>query len=464
MQQPMVATMPLTELVCNLQQSVNIQAIFKAATNDLINVYIQFIEMTIGPDLSIGSTWSVTAHGRACIFTHQDGGILGADLQTGDEALLHHVQQHKDADGNWVFTFVPGVSNIIMQNLVERPKQGILDIGCGLGLFSVAARLAGYKVVDAIDSNANMTMIYNKIHDSTTATTGDLNDWSIIAQLGRRNAQGMTLGFSCQPYSASGLQQGHHDRRDITHAMVRAIWALNLDFGVLECVSEFAIFDSGKNLKDLTQALDLMGYKLFTHITQLRDIRPMFSKRWTAHFVKHATAQKFREHNVHNMLPPYWQVQTGASNLADIGLRPFMESSWPDSHIQQLRWSLAEINLYSDPDLLPDRGSTRMITPNSTLGRPMHRQVSHAVPCQCGCGPPLSIAHMKQKGGCFAKGMVNNGTPCHIHPYIQAVTMAAPAAMRIPDQHLRLVSALLGNAIAVPQVLFVSTLSMVRSP
>jgi len=58
---------------------------------------------------------------------------------------------------------------------------------------------------------------------------------------------------------------------------------------------------------------------------------------------------------------------------------------------------------------------------------------------------------MKRGGGCFVKGIAFGSQIAHIHPYITAVAMGAPATLHIPQRQLRMAGALIGNAVPIPQ-------------
>lgn len=442
-----LCSMPITEYACYLQDTLVPARSVRANNGEFVNVEVTFQAMHTEGDSNFGAKWWVRAHGRLCLLVHEHGKNLGPSIQEDDTGLLHNVRLDKDEYGAWTFVYIDMRSALIIRVDEKSDPEGVIDLGCGIGFLSYAATLCGFRPLLAVDNNQHMVDMYNFTHDGCRAILGDINSFHTIAKISMARAAGISLGISCQPYAEAGKKLGLDDKRDLNFGLLRTIWALQPAFGVLECVSNFAT----QQLTDLSTALQVLGYRLQGRTTQVRPVRPVSSTRWTCRFYKFAQAELFENHDLYNhTLDQGWPTMQPPT-LASVGLAPFLTNDWQDEHVDQLRWTVAEQELYGRRDLMPHNTTSRLIDIHGALPRPMHRSSSHAIPCPCGCSPALSLPFLQRGGGVFAVGVINSGVPCHLHPFAVANAMGAPANMRIASNKLRLCAALVGNAVPIPQ-------------
>ena len=116
-------------------------------------------------------------------------------------------------------------------NMVE------LCSGIGVGTFGFEA--VGMTAVAAIDHSQPFCDLYKALHPTTKVICGDIGNSQIIAELfdACPNAATLMSGFSCQPFSSGGQQQGAgDDRSQALPATLKVAKALQCRIIILECV------------------------------------------------------------------------------------------------------------------------------------------------------------------------------------------------------------------------------------
>ena len=112
--------------------------------------------------------------------------------------------------------------------------------GCsGIGGISHGAQAVGIVTTVAVDSNALMTDLHSQ-HSGAEVITGDLGEISVITEVWRRadNAQILSAGFSCQPFSSLGDQRSGQDPRSASlPKALKAASYLQCKIVMLECVT-----------------------------------------------------------------------------------------------------------------------------------------------------------------------------------------------------------------------------------
>ena len=246
-----------------------------------------------------------------------------------------------------------------------------------------------------------MVEIYNKVHNFPElgqAKVMDLGATSTLATLSRSGASGILLGISCQPFARTGMQRGLSDNRDLTKAFLVALWALQLDWAIVECVAPLEQFDRGKVRRDFEIALNTLGYVLRDRVTNVRDVRPMLSNRWTAIVLPSRTHQLLLMRNLWSMAHAIWTPRH-VNTLSAVGAADWLYITDFEVNLH-LDFDNAEQQCYNDPELIPRTGR-RPLGPQDILPRPMHRMTSHTRRCPCGCAGPLGKDFMLAGGGVF---------------------------------------------------------------
>ena len=137
-------------------------------------------------------------------------------------------------------------------------------------------------MVAAFDANPTVVQAYNELHKPKCAKVSSLGAPNTAKWLAESGTNGMVLGAPCQPYGKSGSGLGPRDRRCAFVQLLQCIHWAQLQWVVVECAPTIPQHDGGNTLRDLVQALRLLGYAITWRVTELARLRPIRSRRWTA--------------------------------------------------------------------------------------------------------------------------------------------------------------------------------------
>eukprot|EP00975_Prorocentrum_lima_P007980 1707208-Prorocentrum_lima.AAC.1 len=145
---------------------------------------------------------------------------------------------------------------------MEPHNEVLLDLACGIGGFTAAARSLGHPVAAAVDTNAQILQTYAALWGRGGVLQADVCSPATIRALRRRRAAVACMGFPCQPFSRAGDQQGLRDERADLYRLLPELHALLRPWGwILENVANFATLDGGRFAADLRGAFQDMGMR-----------------------------------------------------------------------------------------------------------------------------------------------------------------------------------------------------------
>eukprot|EP00975_Prorocentrum_lima_P028669 6024572-Prorocentrum_lima.AAC.1 len=123
----------------------------------------------------------------------------------------------------------------------------VLDLACGIGGFTEAARALGMRVEAAVDVNPKILSTYKQLWGADHVRCADLCVASTLRDLQDAKAAFICLGFPCQPFSQAGNKQGIKDERSLLFQMIPELHAILRPWGrVLENVANFANLQNGE--------------------------------------------------------------------------------------------------------------------------------------------------------------------------------------------------------------------------
>lgn len=322
----------------------------------------------------------------------------------------------------------------------RAPLPSILDCGCGVGGFGIAAGLCGFSTVAALYVNQSVVGAYNAIHGTSMAERANVHDTRWLEKAAGLGAHGFTMGLPCQPYASLGIGMGQRDKRDATYSALYAIWILSPDFICLECV---AVFDDDT----FTRALVAMGYTCRIDITQLGEVAPMHCERWTC-----AAWKSINPAVPRSSLAP-WQAYSAQPTMNSCGFDRLL-FDYSEDEKQDLKLDLAELAMLGDPKIRSCVGKIKHSWTH--LMRHKHRAASLQRHCPCGCAGPISRGYL-QRGGLYLQYLEMEGTLLHFRPSLIAACMLFPLGINFSAVKPRMALAMLGNAISPLQALVMLT-------
>lgn len=138
-------------------------------------------------------------------------------------------------------------------------KLKLVDICAGTGAFSTAFENTGkFETIYAIDNDPNCSSTFNLNH-SIRLTILDVNTNIVNIP----NADIITAGFPCQPFSNAGLKLGFHDERsNVFWSILKIIKRTQPRFIVLENVKNLKTHDNGKTFSVIINNLADLGYSI----------------------------------------------------------------------------------------------------------------------------------------------------------------------------------------------------------
>ncbi len=154
----------------------------------------------------------------------------------------------------------------------ERITPLVVDLCCGMGGLSLAAKQLRMKVLAGVDIGQSATRTYQHNFPHATAITGSVRSQSLIRDckeliVQERKSYQQTIvvsGPPCQGFSVAGPRDPNDPRNQILLAVARFIVAIQPRCALLENVARILDADHSTRLRQLTSILDNGGY----HVTE----------------------------------------------------------------------------------------------------------------------------------------------------------------------------------------------------
>ena len=278
----------------------------------------------------------------------------------------------------------------------DTNKDGLADLACGIGGFTVGGLAAGWRPVVAIDTHPQAVEAYRALHGEThPCLCADLLCPDTLRQVTHANPAVIALGFPCQPFSAAGYQRGFGDERSrillalLTYAAVLRPHAL-----VLENVHGFAVAANGDYARQLGEALAALAPAFHTQAetVDLREVRPLKRTRWLAFCPRQSQWLRLPPHLQRLITTATWTPRRSRT-LASLGI-PRPGASYQDMMLPQDSYQR-----YIDGRYLPNDFRSRYVQNWDALPALTHSYGSEFCACPCGCRPAgLSEFHLRKKG------------------------------------------------------------------
>ena len=270
----------------------------------------------------------------------------------------------------------PRISYADMFNLVE------LCAGIGIGTQGFAE--LGFKTVVAIELRKPSAEAYKQLHPEVEVICGDIRDKSVVGEVYRRHPRSTAImaGFSCQPFSGGGAQQGVADSRaDVLLGVMNAAFLLRCPLLVLECVKNAG---SNRYVRNVVESFrDEMGFHLSEGLLSLESCWVSRRDRWWAILA----APCLGPINI-----PQLPSLVFPSKLRHIIPKPFPCS---DRELEELVLSEADMRVLVS--IKPDFGS--MYLPlNGKCPTCLHSWGNQFGPCPCGCRLAFSASTLRDRG------------------------------------------------------------------
>jgi DNA (cytosine-5)-methyltransferase 1 len=142
----------------------------------------------------------------------------------------------------------------------------VFDCFCGLGGLSLAAELAGLKLIGGFDADPNAVELYKNLFPGKLALQHDLlieRPKTVLRKAGiaRGDVSILVGGPPCQPYSINNHQRGTDDERcGLIERYLEFVSLLRPEWLLLENVPGFAFIAGGLFLRSLFRSLQGRGY------------------------------------------------------------------------------------------------------------------------------------------------------------------------------------------------------------
>lgn len=142
----------------------------------------------------------------------------------------------------------------------------VIDLCCGMGGLSVAARDLGMAVVGGVDVNPTALRTFSKNFPEAKAIRGSVRSRTILERCralleGDRKALSVVLsGPPCQGFSAAGSRNAEDRRNGVLVAVAHAIGQIQPDCAVIENVSMVLADKHGDRIKSFGRVLTEAGY------------------------------------------------------------------------------------------------------------------------------------------------------------------------------------------------------------
>lgn len=152
-----------------------------------------------------------------------------------------------------------------------------IDLFAGAGGLSLGLQNAGWEVVAAVEVDKYATATHHANFPGTKSIRCDVRDvdWSQY-----RGIDLVAGGPPCQPFSVSGKQLGHADRRDMVPEFIRIVSQVRPAAFIMENVKGLALAKFKDYLDKAINALKALGYNVNHTVLNAADFGvPQFRER-----------------------------------------------------------------------------------------------------------------------------------------------------------------------------------------
>ena len=176
----------------------------------------------------------------------------------------------------------PG-SVIYHRRAVRDDLWNVIELCAGMGVGCMGFQHAGMKVAAAVEWSQPFAEAFAESHPDVPIFHGDIGDTTILQKVHAAHPFpcAMMCGFSCQPFSTGGAQQGALDVRSATlPKTLKAAHLLRAVVVILECVPDAGSNNMVRGLVDTF--VQEFGYHLSEVQLKLEDVWVSRRSRWWA--------------------------------------------------------------------------------------------------------------------------------------------------------------------------------------
>eukprot|EP00435_Cladocopium_sp_Y103_P046929 s615_g13.t1 len=266
--------------------------------------------------------------------------------------------------------------------------MNLTELCSGAGLSSVGFKRAGFHHKCAVERQPKLAELHTLLHPGVPVVCADITHDATVGLVFDQISEPSSLmvGFSCQPFSRGGLQQGQHDSRASSlPGAIRMTHLLQAPALFLECVSEA---QDNPFVKAHVQALcTILGYHVVECNLKLEDTWAACRHRW-------------------------WMVATHP-NLGPVSIPPFPKGSplvvrdlipyvkrWPHDDEVQLLLSPEEIAAFQ---ITGQPLRSHNVKPDAKLPTALHSWGGQTRACECECRSSGFSEGLLKERGLFAQ-------------------------------------------------------------
>ena len=326
----------------------------------------------------------------------------------------------------------------------------VVDMCCGIGLFSSVAEQFSMTTVAGVDINAKWQTMFESSHPGAKFLTGDVADVGVIQSLLQDDVfySWVVAGVSCQPHSKAGDKKGMQDDRAASLPRVlHTSWLMQSPLIILECVADIIKDAAVQSL--LRQFCQTTGCCLTQKILKLSDVWPTARTRWFAILTSPLIGP------VHlDDLPS----QLSRKTISEV--MPFIKK-WDSKDEDQIHLSLYELAKFYQ--FATGGIESQYIKMNGMLATCLHSAGNQLYACRCGCRGPFTLERLANKG-LFATLIPLDETVYHMNQHMRNCRYLHPVEMMILqggnpqacyDPDLRLCLAAIGQCVSPIQACWV---------
>ena len=256
------------------------------------------------------------------------------------------------------------------QSLSMSHVFNLIEICAGVGLSALGFEKAGFRQVCAVEKQPKLAALHQRVHPDVPVICADITDDSAVCQVFAQCPEPATVmaGFSCQPFSRGGSQQGEHDSRSTSlPGTLRFMHMVQAPALILECVVPAR---TNQYVRQHVHALtSQLGYHVVDCTLKLEDVWSACRYRWWV-IATHPCIGAVK-------IPPYPQGCT----LVVRDLMPYVHR-WPAEDEHQLVLTPEEIRKFQAGGLALKQYAVK---PEQKLPTALHSWGNQTTECPCQC-------------------------------------------------------------------------------
>jgi DNA (cytosine-5)-methyltransferase 1 len=198
----------------------------------------------------------------------------------------------------------------------------VIDLCCGLGGFSLAAKNLGFQIVVGVDVNLSSLRTFSKNFPDAKALEGSVRSKTILAACAKllepfKAAHQPTMilsGPPCQGFSAAGSRDPSDPRNQVLVAVARAVSKLQPDCALIENVSMLLADKHGDRIRRFERTIQQGGFYVTRLVLNAAEFG-VSQKRKRAFFL--ITRQPLDEQTVIKRLDDFKTDSIGAREALD---------------------------------------------------------------------------------------------------------------------------------------------------